>query len=861
LFLDIHLIWAIVWDSTKYEQFRSALEYSASTSNPNNVSEFIDNVYNAAALTGLFKEIKLSSSGMVRGPSWFNSECVQAKKLLQNNLRRLRKAKRTNHNNFNNILADYVKSKKDYKNVEKSAKTYYYTNIQEKLRNSKNAKEFYNALTLYMNKNKDTNTKVMIPIEEFKAFFTNIFELQIEEVQSVAEINNLVVEDLDDKFTLAELELAIKKLKPNKAPGSDGIPNEVWKSMPNINKSTLLDLFNNIFDTGEFPKNLCEIIMTPLYKKSDPALPTNYRPLSLANTLLKLFTQLISNRLLNWSTKHKIISDYQAAYKRNSGCRDHVFLLTSIIQYNFHINRKVYGLFVDMSKAFDTVNHNRLWFKLNKLGVSSKIIKILKSIYSKANAKIRTKYDISETFSIDRGVLQGETVSPVLWNMYLEDLVKALDDSDTIPVRILDATIHALLYADDIILLAYSPAELQKKINILNVYLKDNGLQVNLSKTKYMIFSKRADRERLVIKWDNERIDRVDSYVYLGVPFTEQLNFEFTKNYFVSKTELALKQVESLIFRSKMNDFGSILSLFYSLVRSVFSYCSPIWALNFSDSYEKLRIQFLKRLFLLPGTTPAFFVRLELGLKSSDLFFLKTCLKFLVILSCKNTDSLMYKAYNTMKCIVDYKKSWFKNIINLCAKWNCVNLLDLLQDTNISITSKIRRINKQISIREQDSISLDIGNMRKSKMLSLYNSNKTHCILEPFLKDNYSWSIKQLVIQLKLGISHLTHKGIVAKLGKLEEMYGYISSNLCQLCGKREETTYHVMFECPHYITERVKYIHKLSKFDESLCESNYLCLFNNLSSKDAISLYYFFNCSLTRRKLYLEEMSVPSTR
>jgi len=97
----------------------------------------------------------------------------------------VRKAKRVNHNNFNDILAEYVKSKKVFKSAEKSAKTYYYTNIQEKLRNSKNAKEFYNALNLYMNKNKSTNTKVIIPIEEFKEFFTNIFELQLDEVQPV----------------------------------------------------------------------------------------------------------------------------------------------------------------------------------------------------------------------------------------------------------------------------------------------------------------------------------------------------------------------------------------------------------------------------------------------------------------------------------------------------------------------------------------------------------------------------------------------------------------------------------------------------------------------------------------------------
>jgi len=463
------------------------------------------------------------------------------------------------------------------------------------------------ALAMFRNKGRGDNSTKVISIEIFKEFFAKVFELDLEIVRN-SEFETVVssVEDLDMDFSLIELNAAIKKISSNKAPGNDGIPNEVWKSLPEITKVELLKIYNVMFNTGEIPHNWSEIIISPLYKKADPSIPSNYRPLSLANTSLKLFTQLLANRLLNWSSKNKVISDY----KKNSGCRDHIFLLTSTIQYNFFIKRKVYALFVDLSQAFDTVEHKRLWTKLSKLGLSSKTIRILKSIYIKASARIRTNYGMSDSFPIEKGVLQGETVSPILWNLYLEDLIHELNKSDTLPVKLVGATLHALLYADDIILLAYTPGELQKKIDVLSAYLTDNGLKVNLSKTKYMVFSKRKDNVKFSIRWDDKPINRVESYVYLGVPFTEQLNFEFTKNHFVKKSELALRELESLIYRSKMNDFDSILSLFYSLVRSVFSYCSPIWGVTFSDCYEKLRIQFLKNLFLLPITIPAFFFRL-----------------------------------------------------------------------------------------------------------------------------------------------------------------------------------------------------------------------------------------------------------
>jgi len=104
--------------------------------------------------------------------------------------------------------------------------------------------------------------------------------------------------------------------------------------------------------------------------------------------------------------------------------------------------------------------------------------------------------------------------------------------------------------------------------------------------------------------------------------------------------------------------------------------------------------------------------------------------------------------------------------------------------------------------------------MRNTKFLKLYSTNKTHCLPESFLRDDYGWNVKQLILQLKLGISHITHKGKVARLNKLEHFYGYVTNSLCPLCGKEDEDTYHILFKCSHYIIERQKYIVKLSNYN-----------------------------------------------
>ncbi len=111
-------------------------------------------------------------------------------------------------------------------------------------------------------------------------------------------------------------------------------------------------------------------------------------------------------------------------------------------------------------------------------------------------------------------------------------------------------------------------------------------------------------------------------------------------------------------------------------------------------------------------------------------------------------------------------------------------------------------------------------------------------------------------LQLKLGVSHITHKGKVARLKYLEKFYNKTDSEKCDLCGREQEDTFHILFVCPHYRIERVKYIYGMSNYTEFLSRENYLVMFNDLDETDGLKLYHFFNCTLNRRKYFLEEMN-----
>jgi hypothetical protein len=869
----------IVWDRSKYEDFCMQIQINVSEAGEPervSISQIIRQIYEAAERVGMIKEKKLNGNKTVKGPIWFNAECVEAKKSLGRARRILRRAK-DKHLSTKEYLETYLREKKAYSTMVLNAENDFYLDIQSRLNNAKDASQFYKALSLYRNKKGSSVNKEQVPITVFEQFFKQVFT---EEIEPCSDNGNqlplIVVEELDREFTLDELDEALQKISRNKAPGSDGIPNEIWKSLPELNRIQLLSTFNGLFESNAFPENWAEIVICPLFKKNDPSLPENYRPVSLANTVLKLYTQLLSNRILGWSAKNSIISDYQAAYKWNSGCADHIFVLTAALQYNIHKGKPIHALFVDMSQAFDTINHKRLWYKLSKLGLSTKVLNTLKAIYSLANAKVRTNYDISDSFKIEKGVLQGETVSPILWNMYLEDLIGILDDSDTMPVRIMQRAIHALMYADDIILLAYTEGELQKKIEILRKFLQDNGLRVNLSKTKSMIFSTGKIKSRRVLKWQDESIERVSSYVYLGVPFSENLNFRRAKEHFFRKAEIAISDLRGLIYKSRMNNFDSIITLYNSLVRSILMYCAPVWGLKFRNEFEKMRMKFLKCLFLIPRTTPDWIVRLELDLRDSRIFFLKTCLKFWIRLRDKKKDSLVFNAYQSIRTGNNGEPlGIYKELHNFCKDLNCSHLLDFEsvgpeldlsridkdlyaeRIANIVRSSKMRAIKEGMDKLNEDSVSWDIITMNSTKLYVNYKQNKTHCTKEEYLSlHNVKWEAKILILQLKLGISHITYNGKCCRLRKLEYLYDKVEDTICNLCGRAEEDVFHILTECCHYSGPRRKYLGQL------LCNivptrNNYLSLFNNLSEDEVSNLSKFFLVACKIRMFSYSEMGI----
>ena len=296
---------------------------------------------------------------------------------------------------------------------------------------------------------------------------------------------------LDYKFTEKEVFVACQKLKNNKASSYDLIRNEMLKTAMQYICKPVTQAFNAIFNSCKFPKSWKDGIIIPVHKQGNKLDVNNYRGITISSCLGKLFCHIINDRICKELENRNYIKDEQAGFRKNHRTSDHIFVLKTIVdKYVLNANKgdKLFACFIDFKKAFDTVWHKGLFLKLQKAGIRGKIYQVIKSMYDGSQAKVKCRHLMSDPINITKGVHQGNVISPLLFNIFINDLS---DDIIDLKAPILcDTRISHLLYADDLLLLSTSESELQQNINQVNEFCSRWGLSINPDKSKIMIFTK-----------------------------------------------------------------------------------------------------------------------------------------------------------------------------------------------------------------------------------------------------------------------------------------------------------------------------------------------------------------------------------
>ena len=272
-------------------------------------------------------------------------------------------------------------------------------------------------------------------------------------------------------------------------------------------------------------------------------------------------------------------------------------------------------LCVDFSKAFDRLPRDILFKKLRECGINGKFLSVLQNLYANDKASVQIDGKMSEPFNINQGVRQGCVMSPLLFNIFMADLAKKLQNETKIPLYN-DTLINSIFWADDLLLFSESEEGLNSILKQVNEHSLKNRLKINFDKTKCMIFNKTGRLLRNMFHIGDEKLENVRSYKYLGLVFTPSGEIKSALDDLRAralKAYMSMKDKLGICFKEYPAD---TIYLFDTLVKPVLLYGSDFWgclSLPKNNPIENLHLMFCKHLLGVQKHTTTDGVLLELG--------------------------------------------------------------------------------------------------------------------------------------------------------------------------------------------------------------------------------------------------------
>lgn len=398
------------------------------------------------------------------------------------------------------------------------------------------------------------------------------------------------------RCTDSELNEIVASLRNSYSAGPDGINSRDLKEIYPIIKDSLLTVINNCLKVGEFP-NLCKISkIIPLYKHGDKDQPQNYRPISITSVFSKILEKAMKNRF----SKFLKLSTSQYGFQKGSSTQGAAVDLIESIISKLDSGNHVIVVFVDLQKAFDTVQHDILLKKLHNIGIRGPAFKLASSFLRGRLQYTRVNNSESSILTVDTGVPQGSVLGPLLYLIYVESLALA------------GLRGEHYMFADDTALV-YCGRDLQLLETVVNAdlirfhnWLCANFLVINESKTVFMHFhSRRKTVVPVTLSISGKSIQQVSSYKYLGLMVDDRLAWDCHVDNIVSKQLCGLVGCFRRINEFLSNECRYLLYNTYIL--SALSYLMVVW-INTSvynmNRLQRFQNKAIKAIFRLPYDTP-----------------------------------------------------------------------------------------------------------------------------------------------------------------------------------------------------------------------------------------------------------------
>ena len=438
--------------------------------------------------------------------------------------------------------------------------------------------------------------KTVTTKEEISKAFKNHFEtcaLKLaDEIPNGGECEPLFEQQATWGFkpiNLTELIKLIDSLKPKNSSGFDLLSNRMLKKEKLKISLKIIDLINETIACGIFPDVLKIAKVIPLFKKGDPTNPSNYRPISLLPVLSKVFEKVINKQMTEKLDELHLIDDNQYGFRSSHSTEDAVTKFIDEIEKAKTINKHVISIHIDVSKAFDSCNHDIIKLKLKKAGLNPSSLNLMATYLADRVQELWLGDVCGGKFVINIGVGQGTVLGPLLFKIYILDMY-------------LSTSLFSIRFADDTNLVGtgndkdQTEQHINSELTKLHAWFSSNKLTLHPDKSRYLIYTK----EKLIqLKLGGKNMMRCgyglqeEGVKFLGVLIDENLDWKLHINSIKKK----IGKGNYLLWRYKNKLTQSMKKTIYeSFVRSHINYCLIVWGSKKTNAHTELRKQ-LKRIW------------------------------------------------------------------------------------------------------------------------------------------------------------------------------------------------------------------------------------------------------------------------
>ena len=294
---------------------------------------------------------------------------------------------------------------------------------------------------------KDRNGMDLTEAEDIKKRWQEYTEELYEKDIHDQDNHNGMITHLEPDIMEFEVKWALESITTNKASGGDRIPVELFQILKDDTVKVLHSICQQIWKTQQWPQNWKRAVFIPIPKKGNDKECSNYRTIALISHAAKAMLKILQARLQQY-VNHEL-PDVQAGFRKGRGTRGQMANIRWIMEKTREFQKNIYFCFTDYAKAFDCVDHNKLWTILKEMGIPDHLTCLLRNLYAGQESTVRTGHGTTDWFQIGKGVCQGCIFSPCLFNFYAEYIMRnaGLEEAQA-GIKIAGRNINNLRYAD-----------------------------------------------------------------------------------------------------------------------------------------------------------------------------------------------------------------------------------------------------------------------------------------------------------------------------------------------------------------------------------------------------------------------------